>query len=183
MKIINKLIPIIILIFAVSCSRSYREEDLTQKVLSKEDSLRIKEEKIEDRLEKNNQIVIKKELERIKSYVKRNSWQVKEIDGVFFEIISQSKGKKIQNAEIISLNYQCFLLNGEKVYDSKKDGKLNIKIGSESACPLGLQIALTHLYHDCKARIIIPSSLAYGLSGDNDRIPPAATLIYEVEIE
>ena len=169
MKIINKLFPIIILIFAVSCSRSYREEDLTQKVLSKEDSLRIKEEKIEDRLEKNNQIVIKKELERIKSYVERNSWQVKEIDGVFFEIIS--------------LNYQCFLLNGEKVYDSKKDGKLNIKIGSESACPLGLQIALTHLYHDCKARIIIPSSLAYGLSGDNDRIPPAATLIYEVEIE
>ena len=70
MKIINKLFPIIILIFAVSCSRSYREEDLTQKVLSKEDSLRIKEEKIEDRLEKNNQIVIKKELERMREYKK-----------------------------------------------------------------------------------------------------------------
>ena len=51
MKIINKLFPIIILIFAVSCSRSYREEDLTEKVLSKEDSIRIKEEKIEDKEE------------------------------------------------------------------------------------------------------------------------------------
>ena len=128
-------------------------------------------------------IVIKKELERIKSYVERNSWQVKEIDGIFLEIISQTKGGKIQNAEIISLNYKCYLLNGTKVYDSEKDGKLNIKIGSDSECPLGLQIALTHLYHNCKARVIIPSSLAYGLTGDNDRIPPSATLIYEIEIE
>ena len=70
-----------------------------------------------------------------------------------------------------------------KVYDSEKDGKLNIKIGSDSECPLGLQIALTHLYHNCKARVIIPSSLAYGLTGDNDRIPPSATLIYEIYIE
>lgn len=183
MKTITKLLPLIFLLFVVSCSRSYREEDLTEKVLSKEESLRIKEEKIEDRLEKNNQIVIKKELERIKSYVERNSWQVKEIDGVFLEIISQNKGKKIKNAEIISLNYECYLLNGTRVYDSEKDGKLNIKIGSDSACPLGLQIALTHLYHNCKARVIIPSSLAYGLTGDNDRIPPSATLIYEIEIE
>ena len=103
MKTIVKLLPLIFLLLIVSCSRSYREEDLTEKVLSKEDSLRIREEKIEDRLEKNNQIVIKKELERIKSYVERNSWQVKEIDGIFLEIISQTKGGKIQNAEIIVL--------------------------------------------------------------------------------
>ncbi len=183
MKILINLVLLSTLLGIFSCSRSYREEDLTQQTLSKEDSLRIKEEKIEKRLEKNNQIVVKKEIERIKSYVARNSWHVEEVDGIFLEIISQNKGKKLQNAEIISLNYECFLLNGTKVYDSEKDGKLNIKIGSESSCPLGLQIALTHLYHNCKARVIIPSSLAYGLSGDNNKIPPSSTLIYEIEVE
>ena len=46
MKAITKLLPLIFLLFVVSCSRSYREEDLTEKVLSKEDSLRIKEETV-----------------------------------------------------------------------------------------------------------------------------------------
>ena len=50
MKTIVKLLPLIFLLLIVSCSRSYREEDLTEKVLSKEDSLRIREEKIEDSL-------------------------------------------------------------------------------------------------------------------------------------
>ncbi|MBR5253627.1 MAG: FKBP-type peptidyl-prolyl cis-trans isomerase [Bacteroidales bacterium] len=183
MKAINKLILFTILLLTFSCGRRYQEEDLTEKTLTKEDSIRLRNEKIEESLRTTNQIVIKKELEKIKSYIERNSWKVKEKDGIFIEIISKINEKKLQNDEIISLSYECFTLKGEKLYDSEKDGKLNIRLGKDSECPLGLQKALLHLYHNCKARIIIPSSLAYGLSGDGKRIPPSTTLIYEVEID
>jgi FKBP-type peptidyl-prolyl cis-trans isomerase len=184
MKHNNKIILLLLLItLNLSCGRNYREEDLTQKIPTKEDSIRMRNEKIEESLVKTNQIVIKKELEKIKSYVERNSWKVIEKNGIFYEIISKSEEKKIKNKEKITLSYKCSLLDGSVVYDSQKDGKLHLQMGSQSEAPLGLQIALTHLYHNCKARIIIPSSLAYGLSGDGKRIPPSTTLIYEIEIE
>lgn len=183
MKQNNKLILLTLLLLNLSCGRTYREEDLTQHTLTKEDSLRIKEQQIKENLEKTNQIVINKEKERIHSHIARTTWQTKEIDGIFLEITKESKGKKIQQGDKITLSYTCTLLDGTILYDSQKDGKLHIKIGSESQCPLGLQKALLHLKQDQEARIIIPSALAYGLSGDGNKIPRSATLIYEIKIE
>lgn len=183
MKQNNKLILLSLLLLCISCGRTYREEDLTQTTLTKEDSLKMREQQIKENLEKTNQIVINKEKERILSYIKRNAWQTKEIDGVFIEILKQSKGKKIQQGDIITLSYTCTLLDGTTIYDSQKDGKLHIKIGSDSQCPLGLQKALLQLKQDTHARVIIPSALAYGLSGDGNKVPRSATLIYEIKIE
>lgn len=183
MSLNNKILIISLLLLTISCGRKYAEEDLTAQTLTKEDSLRIREEKIKESLEKTNQIVIKKERERIKAYSERNSWKLKEIDGVFLEIISESKGKKIEDQDKVTLTYKCFLLNGEKIYDSEKDGEIHLKIGVDSEYPLGLQKALLQLNYNTKARIIIPSSLAYGLSGDGKKIPPSTTLIYEVDIK
>jgi len=46
----------------------------------------------------------------------------------------------------------------------------------------GLEEAVLLLHAGDKARIIIPSHLAYGLVGDDDKIPARATLIYEIEL-
>ena len=96
MKHNNKIILLLLLItLNLSCGRNYREEDLTQKIPTKEDSIRMRNEKIEESLVKTNQIVIKKELEKIKSYIERNSWKVIEKNGIFYEIISKSEEKNI----------------------------------------------------------------------------------------
>ena len=114
MKQNNKLILLTILLLCISCGRTYREEDLTQTTLTKEDSLKIREQQIKENLEKTNQIVINKEKERILSYIKRNAWQTKEIDGVFIEILKQSKGKKIQQGKRQSNPNQWGLCNNYK---------------------------------------------------------------------
>ena len=183
MKQNNKLILLTILLLCISCGRTYREEDLTQTTLTKEDSLKIREQQIKENLEKTNQIIKNKEKDRIKSYIARNNWQAEETNGVFIQTIKEGKGKLIEQGDILTLSYTCTLLDGTTIYDSQKDGKLHIKIGSDSQCPLGLQKALLQLKQDTHARVIIPSALAYGLSGDGNKVPRSATLIYEIKIE
>ncbi len=186
-QLINLLLMIFLLVnFSCgrsSCGRSYREEDLTQEIKTEQDSIRERQALIKENLEKTNQIVIAKELEKIRTFIERNSWQMQEKEGVFIQILDKGNGKAFQDGERISLDYNCKLLSGEEVYNSKTDGKIHIKIGTQSDCPLGLQKAVSNLYHKCKARIIVPSSLAYGLSGDGNKVPRAATLIYEIEID
>ena len=46
----------------------------------------------------------------------------------------------------------------------------------------GLEEGILLLKLGDKARFIIPSYLAHGLSGDQDKIPPKATLIYTIKI-
>lgn len=183
MKILIRLFLILIIILNISCGRSYREEDLTEKTPTIEDSIRQKQAQIKENLEKTNQIIIEKELERIQSFIERNSWQVEQKDGVYIQLLDKGNSITLKDGDEIALSYECSLLNGTKVYDSKNDGKIYIKIGTQSECPLGLQIAVSHLYQQSKARIIIPSSLAHGLTGDGNKVPRAATLIYEIKIE
>jgi FKBP-type peptidyl-prolyl cis-trans isomerase len=183
MKRLINLLLMIFLLINYSCGRSYREEDLTQEIKTEQDSIKERQALIKENLEKTNQIVIAKELEKIRTFIERSSWQMQEKDGVFIQILDKGNSKTFQDGEKLSLDYQCKLLSGEEVYNSKTDGKIYIKIGTQSDCPLGLQKAVSNLYHKSKARIIVPSSLAYGLSGDGNKIPRAATLIYEIEID
>lgn len=177
------LLLILTIVLTISCGRTYREEDLTQTTLTQQDSLKQRQAQIKENLEKTNQIIIEKELERIQSFVERNSWKVKETDGVFIQHLDNGNNKPLKEGDKVKLKYRCQLLNGTKISDNSTDGDIHIKIGTQSDCPLGLQIAVSHLNQQSKARIIIPSSLAYGLSGDGNKIPRSATLVYEIEVE
>jgi FKBP-type peptidyl-prolyl cis-trans isomerase len=46
----------------------------------------------------------------------------------------------------------------------------------------GLHEAIQYLRVGDKAKIILPSYLAHGLTGDSDKIPPMASVLYDIEL-
>lgn len=73
------------------------------------------------------------------------------------------------------------MLNGDYCYSSDSSGVMQIKIGQSNE-PTGLQEALQLIPCGSKATIIIPSYLAYGISGDGNKIRSQASLVYNIEL-
>ena len=91
-----------------------------------------------------------------------------------------------------SLNFEFFLLvnykttikknyGKEEFYSSKEDGPRSFMIGQDNV-ETGLHEAVTYLKLGDKAHVILPSHLAHGLTGDNNKIPPRSTVIYNLEL-
>ena len=98
-------------------------------------------------------------------------------------VVEKGGSVSVRDGDEVVLEYECELLNGVKVYDSRRDGLLRIRVGEDSEVPLGLQLAVRHLNLNSLARVIVPYNLAYGLSGDGNRIPKSATLVYTLKVK
>ncbi len=178
----NLSIILAAVVVLVSCSRSYKEEDLTMEALSKEDSLKIRTEQTDEKLMETNKVLLQKERDRILSYAQRRAWTLQEVKGSFVQIIKQGDGQSLQQGDKLSLSYTCQMLTGDTLYTSAKDGELYMQIGKAAECPLGLQLVVETLSYNTEARVIVPYNLAYGLSGDGKRIPKSASLIYTLKV-
>ena len=87
----------------------------------------------------------------------------------------------IKTGDIVALDYELRLLDGELVYSSKENG-LKVFIVGRGGVESGLEEAVLHLHKGDEAEIIIPSHLAYGLAGDGDKIPIRSTIVYKLKV-
>ena len=83
---------------------------------------------------------------------------------------------------MVSVHYKGQLLNGQ-VFDSSYQRKqpIDFTIGVGQVIP-GWDEGIQLLKVGDKARIVIPSELAYGSKGAGGVIPPDATLIFDIEL-
>jgi FKBP-type peptidyl-prolyl cis-trans isomerase FkpA len=129
-----------------------------------------------------NKQVSKNEDELIDDFVKRYGWHMlKTGTGLRYMVYSDGHGDQIHMGDSVKINYSVMLLNGDSVYSSEKDGPREIVIGA-SDVESGLEEGILLLHGGDKAKFIIPSHLAYSLLGDLNKIPPKATLVYDIEI-
>jgi FKBP-type peptidyl-prolyl cis-trans isomerase len=73
------------------------------------------------------------------------------------------------------------LLDGTLCYTSDKTGPKKIKIDMGNV-ESGLHQGLKLMKVGEKAIFILPPHLAHGLTGDNNLIPPKASVFYEIEV-
>lgn len=80
------------------------------------------------------------------------------------------------------VNYQGRLLDGT-VFDSTYDNgvPLTFRVGVGQVIP-GWDEAFLHMRKGEKRTLIVPHWLAYGVNGRPPKIPPRATLVFEVEL-
>lgn len=99
--------------------------------------------------------------------------------GLQYQIIEPGTGKKPLATDTVKVHYKGTLINGEEFDSSYKRGEPAIfpLNGVIKGWTEGLQL----LNEGGKAKLFIPSDLAYGDSG-NRSIEPAKTLIFEVEL-
>lgn len=116
----------------------------------------------------------------IEGFIERYGWSMqKTSSGLRYMVYEHGSGSSIEKDDTVQLEYELRLINGNIVYSSAKDRYLSFKQGS-SAVEKGLNEAALLLKQGDRAKIIIPSHLAYGLPGDQNKIPARASLIYDV---
>lgn len=102
--------------------------------------------------------------------------------GLRYKILQTSTGKSPAKGAKVSVHYKGQLLDGT-VFDSsyKRKQPIDFSVGVGQVIK-GWDEGIMLLKVGEKARLVIPSDLAYGASGAGGVIPPHATLIFDVEL-
>jgi FKBP-type peptidyl-prolyl cis-trans isomerase len=133
-------------------------------------------------LEGANKEMVKKESSQIDDYVARHEWQMKTTGtGLRYWIYKEGKGACPGDSMRVEIRFKVNLINGDVVYDSKTDGMKTFMLG-KAEVESGLEEGIKLMKPGSKAKLVIPSHLAFGLLGDDNKIPKRATLIYDVEL-
>jgi len=136
---------------------------------------------LKEPLIKANQEVVREENGQIDDFVKRYRWNMEKTStGIRYIIIKHGIGPKTQAGKTVKLSYTLTLLTGDTVYSALKDGPIIFEVGKGQVIT-GLEEAILLLHVGDHAKIIIPSHLAYGLIGDQNKIRHKASLVYDLE--
>lgn len=104
--------------------------------------------------------------------------------GVEYRDITVGDGKEAQPGDRVRVHYTGWLKENGRKFDSSRDGfgqePFEFMIG-EGRVIQGWDEGVPGMKVGGKRKLVIPSRLAYGLSGQGD-IPPSADLIFEVEL-
>jgi FKBP-type peptidyl-prolyl cis-trans isomerase len=91
-------------------------------------------------------------------------------------------GDEAREGKILEVHYTGWLKDGTK-FDSTQDctQPLTLRLGAGDVIK-GLDEGLVGMKVGGKRRLTVPPELGFGKEGGGERIPPDATLIYEVEL-
>lgn len=135
-----------------------------------------------ERLEEANRYLVKQEKEIINEYINNcGNGFVETGTGLRYRIVNQGDSVLIKTGHIVVMEYQTSLINNEIVYSSDNDGIKSFVVG-RGGVERGLEEAMLHLHIGDEAEVIMPSYLAYGLTGDGNKIPPRSILVYKLKI-
>lgn len=142
----------------------------------------ITKSEMKNSMEKANRYLLNEEEEDIENYVKRHGLAMTTTGtGLRYQILKQGSEQKIEKGEQVTLEYELHSIAGDLIYSSENDGVKSFVVG-EGTVESGLDEAMTYLHRGDVAKLIIPFHLAYGLHGDDDKIPEYATLVYTIKI-
>jgi len=130
-----------------------------------------------------NQEIVRRENADIALIAKRYNWNLEQTpNGLFYEILNKKDGSHPQTKDRVQLKGKIYLQDGTEVYNDREDGVKEFIINRSGDDPIGLHELAMLMCEGEKSRAIIPSFLAYGITGDGNKISALSFLICEVEL-
>lgn len=118
-----------------------------------------------------------KEMEELEQYLLENGITTEPTSsGIYFILIEEGNGPEADGGDQVKVQYTGTFLSGEE-FDS---GIFTFRLGIGMVIP-GWDEGINYMRVGDKARLIIPSQMAYGPDGYMD-IPGYATLVFDVEL-
>jgi len=126
---------------------------------------------------------LRKERESIEAYIKDRNLTVERTGmGMYYTILEDSSATEmVETEDIVEYEYDISMLNGSLLFTSRQLGNGHLKIDKQDA-EIGLHESLKKLGLGDKGLFILPSHLAFGVAGDQDRVPPKTALVYELKV-
>jgi len=145
--------------------------------------------KTKEDIEKDAKQAAQKDEAAIKKYIATNKLgtQVKKTaSGLYYVITKKGTGPNAKSGQTVSMNYEGSLLDGTK-FDSNLDPAF--KHVEPFKFPLGQgrvikgwDEGIAMLNKGAKAKLLIPSRLAYGSRAAGEKIPANSVLVFDVEM-
>jgi FKBP-type peptidyl-prolyl cis-trans isomerase FklB len=122
-------------------------------------------------------------LTRGQDFLRRNKGEKGVVElpsGLQYRVLKEGNGKSPKLTDLVVAHYAGTLIDGTS-FDSSYDRGQPATFGVDRVIP-GWTEALQLMKEGAKWQLFIPSDLAYGPRAVGDKIPPNATLIFEVEL-
>lgn len=133
-------------------------------------------------LEYANQSLNEHEEKKIEQYLARHQWDLtKTPTGLRYIVYRKGDGSNAVPGSTVKVNYTLSTINGIVLSSSEKEGPMIVTIEQTDVIS-GLHELLQLMNQGARARAVIPSRLGYGFTGDQERIPKGATLVYDIEV-
>lgn len=124
-----------------------------------------------------------REQQKIDEYLVKNNIHVKPTaSGLYFIELKKGSGNPPKTNNKVKVHYTGWLLDGTKFDSSRDKGQPFEFILGRGNVIAGWDEAVAMMKPGSKAKVIIPSKLAYGERGAQPNIPPFAPLVFEIEL-
>ena len=119
---------------------------------------------------------------QINNYIERNKMTMqKSGTGLRYHITGNGSGEKPIKGQRVRVAYKISLLNGTLCYQSDVKDSYEFKVDQDNV-ESGLHEGIKLMKKGERAQFILPSHLAHGLTGDQNKIPPSSPLLYEIDL-
>ena len=139
-------------------------------------------EQLMKKRQEENAKLEQEEMTKLDAYLKANNITAQPTaSGIYFIEVQKGKGPKAMSGQKVSVHYTGTLLDGKK-FDSSYDRKEPISFALGTGAVIkGWDEAISMMSKGGKAKVIIPSKMAYGERAQGP-IPAFSTLVFDVEL-
>jgi FKBP-type peptidyl-prolyl cis-trans isomerase len=136
----------------------------------------------ENSIELNKRIALEEKLAIKLFLAQHQDWSIIESgSGLQYFIYEKGNGPSITVGSVIDVEYSVSKLDGTLCYKTSDDNVIEIVV-DHSQVETGIQECLKKMKEGDKAKMIIPSHLAHGLTGDMDKIPPLTPIVIDLHV-
>ena len=130
-----------------------------------------------------NKTIAKEEKLKIKLFlVQHPTWKMIETgSGLQYYIYENGKGEIAKAGSVVDAEYSVSELNGTVCYKTEEDEVVEIVV-DHSQVETGVQEGLKKMREGDKEKMIIPSHLAHGLTGDMNKIKPLTPIVVDLHL-
>lgn len=101
--------------------------------------------------------------------------------GLRYHIYKHGKGDTLKIGDVAIIKYKLSLLDGTEVYQTDKKRLQEFTVDYDNV-ESGLNEGIKYMNIGDQAIMILPAHLAFGVTGDQAKIPPQSTLVYDLKL-